>query len=128
MPFIHLNHTEQGSLHIRMKTMKQQNPLIISPFFLLLLLLLSSSFASSLSSSSSPAPPAPLLIAAKQDGKEVKAINDHTSHARSSLKELIDDLDVMGSEECDEKDEECLKRRMIGEAHLDYIYTQYHKP
>jgi hypothetical protein len=35
----------------------------------------------------------------------------------------------MGSEECyDEKDEECSRRRMIAEAHLDYIYTQDHKP
>lgn len=33
----------------------------------------------------------------------------------------------MGIEECEEKDEVCLKRRMIAEAHLDYIYTQ-HKP
>ncbi|XP_022745373.1 putative phytosulfokines 6 [Durio zibethinus] len=35
---------------------------------------------------------------------------------------------LMGSEECYEKDEECLKRRMIADAHLDYIYTQHHKP
>jgi hypothetical protein len=35
----------------------------------------------------------------------------------------------MGSEECyDEKDEEWSRRRMIAEAHLDYIYTQDHKP
>lgn len=33
----------------------------------------------------------------------------------------------MGIEKCEEKDEVCLKRRMIAEAHLDYIYTQ-HKP
>ncbi|KAI3989369.1 hypothetical protein MKX01_022015 [Papaver californicum] len=39
---------------------------------------------------------------------------------------------LMGMEDCDEsgdeKEEECLKRRMISEAHLDYIYTQHHKP
>lgn len=37
----------------------------------------------------------------------------------------------MGSEECgeeEEEDEECYKRRMIEEAHLDYIYTQHHRP
>ncbi|XP_062117520.1 putative phytosulfokines 6 [Humulus lupulus] len=39
-----------------------------------------------------------------------------------------DILDLMGSKVCDYKDEECLKRRMIAEAHLDYIYTQQHKP
>ncbi|KAK9175649.1 hypothetical protein WN944_027656 [Citrus x changshan-huyou] len=36
---------------------------------------------------------------------------------------------LMGMEACDENgDEECLKRRIITEAHLDYIYTQHHKP
>ncbi|KAI3949979.1 hypothetical protein MKW92_017091 [Papaver armeniacum] len=39
---------------------------------------------------------------------------------------------LMGMEDChesgDEKEEECLKRRMMAEAHLDYIYTQHHKP
>lgn len=36
----------------------------------------------------------------------------------------------MGSEweSCDDKDEECQKRRMTAEAHLDYIYTQHNKP
>ncbi|KAK9168419.1 hypothetical protein Syun_000559 [Stephania yunnanensis] len=32
-------------------------------------------------------------------------------------------LESMGMEKCGVKDEECLKRRMMGEAHLDYIYT-----
>lgn len=36
-------------------------------------------------------------------------------------------IQLMGSEECDKEDEECSRRRMIAEAHLDYIYTQ-HKP
>ncbi|XP_011090004.1 putative phytosulfokines 6 [Sesamum indicum] len=35
---------------------------------------------------------------------------------------------LMGLEECEGEDEECLKRRAIAEAHLDYIYTQHHKP
>ncbi|KAI3988426.1 hypothetical protein MKX01_026240 [Papaver californicum] len=44
-----------------------------------------------------------------------------------------DSMNVMGAEEdgeeCGNGDEECLKRRMIAEAHLDYIYTQrHHKP
>ncbi|CAM8916908.1 hypothetical protein QQ045_032247 [Rhodiola kirilowii] len=42
-----------------------------------------------------------------------------------------DDLDfehLMGAEECVEGDEFCIKRRMTAEAHLDYIYTQQHKP
>lgn len=39
-------------------------------------------------------------------------------------------MQLMGSdsEGCEEQGEECLKRRMIADAHLDYIYTQHHKP
>ncbi|KAG1330999.1 putative phytosulfokine 6 [Cocos nucifera] len=36
--------------------------------------------------------------------------------------------ELMGLHECKEEDEECLNRRMISEAHMDYIYTQRHKP
>ncbi|KAI3688127.1 hypothetical protein L1987_81835 [Smallanthus sonchifolius] len=36
--------------------------------------------------------------------------------------------DVMGFEDCGSGDEECLKRRVLADAHLDYIYTQHHKP
>ncbi|XVF46855.1 hypothetical protein PTKIN_Ptkin03bG0061500 [Pterospermum kingtungense] len=35
---------------------------------------------------------------------------------------------LMGIETCDTGDDECLKRRIIAEAHLDYIYTQHHRP
>ncbi|KAG8376671.1 hypothetical protein BUALT_Bualt09G0088000 [Buddleja alternifolia] len=35
---------------------------------------------------------------------------------------------LMGLEECGEKDEGCVKRRMVADAHLDYIYTQHHNP
>ncbi|XP_028060391.1 putative phytosulfokines 6 isoform X2 [Camellia sinensis] len=52
-------------------------------------------------------------------------------HEGSSLKIQDDDLfnNLMGLEECDDdKDEDCIKRRMVSEAHLDYIYTQHHKP
>ncbi|XVF69099.1 hypothetical protein PTKIN_Ptkin11bG0053300 [Pterospermum kingtungense] len=35
---------------------------------------------------------------------------------------------LMGVEACDTGDHECLKRRIISEVHLDYIYTQHHKP
>ncbi|XP_039015216.1 putative phytosulfokines 6 [Hibiscus syriacus] len=40
--------------------------------------------------------------------------------------ELMNQL--MGMEACDEGDDGCLKRRIIAEAHLDYIYTQHNKP
>ncbi|XP_030453696.1 putative phytosulfokines 6 [Syzygium oleosum] len=45
--------------------------------------------------------------------------------------EATDLLNLMGmesDESCGDQDEECLKRRMIADAHLDYIYTQNHKP
>ncbi|XP_044506763.1 uncharacterized protein LOC123226314 [Mangifera indica] len=35
---------------------------------------------------------------------------------------------LMGIETCENEDEECLQRRLISEAHLDYIYTQKLKP
>ncbi|XP_073099708.1 uncharacterized protein [Elaeis guineensis] len=35
---------------------------------------------------------------------------------------------LMEREKCEEEDDECLKTRMISEAHLDYIYTQRHNP
>nr|GFA22121.1 putative phytosulfokines 6 [Tanacetum cinerariifolium] len=43
--------------------------------------------------------------------------------------ETINSFDeMMGLEACLSGDEECLKRRVLAEAHLDYIYTQKHKP
>ncbi|ERN13180.1 putative phytosulfokines 6 [Amborella trichopoda] len=37
---------------------------------------------------------------------------------------------LLGQEECEAKDfNECLRRRELADAHLDYIYTQeHHKP
>ncbi|KAF5471009.1 hypothetical protein F2P56_011488 [Juglans regia] len=36
--------------------------------------------------------------------------------------------ELMGMEDCNKGDEECLQRRILTEVHLDYIYTQHHKP
>ncbi|KAL5067746.1 hypothetical protein RYX36_018633 [Vicia faba] len=58
----------------------------------------------------------------KHGEKELKAIGISSSEMKDDMEQL------MGSEECSEKDEECSSRRMIAEAHLDYIYTQHHKP
>ncbi|RRT68669.1 hypothetical protein B296_00007556, partial [Ensete ventricosum] len=33
---------------------------------------------------------------------------------------------LMGMEACEDGTQECLERRMMSEAHLDYIYTQRH--
>ncbi|CAN1252482.1 Putative phytosulfokines 6 [Linum perenne] len=35
-------------------------------------------------------------------------------------------MELMGMEKCEKEEDECLERRMISEAHLDYIYTQNH--
>ncbi|XP_050243432.1 putative phytosulfokines 6 [Quercus robur] len=66
------------------------------------------------------------LLPPKQGYEEVKA--NGISHAAGSLTDLKDISDLMGLEKCGDNDEECLQRRMIAEAHLDYIYTQHHKP
>ncbi|XP_021289572.1 putative phytosulfokines 6 [Herrania umbratica] len=67
------------------------------------------------------------LLAQKQGEKELKA--NQINQAGLLATDVKEDFsNLMGSEECYEKDEECLKRRMIAEAHLDYIYTQHHKP
>ncbi|XP_052172430.1 putative phytosulfokines 6 isoform X2 [Diospyros lotus] len=45
-------------------------------------------------------------------------------HQDSSINTQEDDsFTQMGREECNEKDEDCM-RRMVAEAHLDYVYTQ----
>ncbi|KAG4959616.1 hypothetical protein AAZX31_13G133900 [Glycine max] len=56
----------------------------------------------------------------RQGEKEVE-VNENAIPQSSDMEELI------GSEECYMKDEECTSRRMMVEAHLDYIYTQHHK-
>ncbi|KAJ8532758.1 hypothetical protein K7X08_015647 [Anisodus acutangulus] len=56
-----------------------------------------------------------------QENKKIES----TYPISSQVQEDFNDL--MGIEECEEKDEVCFKRRMVAEAHLDYIYTQ-HKP
>ncbi|KAK7345407.1 hypothetical protein VNO77_16011 [Canavalia gladiata] len=98
--------------HSLNEPMKQQ---IIFLFSLLLL----SSF---LTSANLLEPPKGL----RQDEKGVK-VNDNAI-PQSSIKPKDYMEELMGSEECYEKEEECYSRRMMAEAHLDYIYTQHHKP
>ncbi|XVE61538.1 hypothetical protein DITRI_Ditri06bG0048700 [Diplodiscus trichospermus] len=66
------------------------------------------------------------LLPQKQGEREFRA--NGIIHGGLSTDKKEDFSNLMGSEECYEKDEECLERRMIAEAHLDYIYTQHHKP
>ena len=68
-----------------------------------------------------------LLPVPLKDNQIAKA-NEITQPISSMNMEDDDLSNLMGMEECDEKDEDCIKRRMVAEAHLDYIYTQRHKP
>ncbi|OVA04647.1 Phytosulfokine [Macleaya cordata] len=69
------------------------------------------------------------LLLPKQVEKEV---NFNGSPQNSPILELEekDAWELMGVEDCQSTgdEEECFKRRMISEVHLDYIYTQHHKP
>ncbi|OIW06275.1 hypothetical protein TanjilG_19713 [Lupinus angustifolius] len=63
----------------------------------------------------------------KQGESEVKV--NSSNMAQSYATELNDVTDeLIGSKKCNEKDEECSTRRIISEAHLDYIYTEHHNP
>ncbi|OAY42851.1 putative phytosulfokines 6 [Manihot esculenta] len=83
-------------------------------FFLLLLLLLSSASAR-------------LLLPPRLVEKASYEITKLPITSFSGKKEDVSSLMGLEEDECDERDEECLKRRMVAEAHLDYIYTQHHK-
>ncbi|KAJ8568444.1 hypothetical protein K7X08_027977 [Anisodus acutangulus] len=85
-------------------------------YFLLLLLLVSVIMSSQASAR---------FIANNQVEGEVKL---HKVNAGDSIDKIgTTDLNrLMGLEEYPCEDEECIKRRILEEAHLDYIYTQHH--
>ncbi|KAG8644708.1 putative phytosulfokines 6 [Manihot esculenta] len=91
------------------KTMKQS-------FYnsLLLILLLFLFYSSKLNARHMPS----------KDGKEEVNLNAMMISSEESLLQM----ELMGLEMCENGDEECFKRRIVSEAHLDYIYTQHHKP
>ncbi|KAJ9554734.1 hypothetical protein OSB04_009348 [Centaurea solstitialis] len=67
----------------------------------------------------------------KPSGESTVELDESINTSEGSLVDLqtINSFnEVMGMEECGNKDEECLKRRVLAEAHLDYIYTQHHRP
>ncbi|KAL4611615.1 hypothetical protein ACB092_08G138000 [Castanea dentata] len=87
---------------------------------LILALLLLLLFCSKISSRS---------IANKQGQVEVKLNEIASGDSFADLEGSESMNQLMGMENCNEGDEECLKRRVLSEAHLDYIYTQqHHKP
>ncbi|XP_043723771.1 putative phytosulfokines 6 [Telopea speciosissima] len=66
----------------------------------------------------------------KMVAEMVKVDNKLVQSGVLETEEVDDDSwkNLMGMEDCGNGDEACLKRRMVAEAHLDYIYTQHHKP
>ncbi|XP_020111533.1 putative phytosulfokines 6 isoform X2 [Ananas comosus] len=67
-----------------------------------------------------PTPPA---------GRDSDKVAGFLQASQVGEEEREDTWDLMGMEVCEDGNEECLKRRVISEAHLDYIYTQrHHKP
>ncbi|KAI3450675.1 hypothetical protein Pfo_007340 [Paulownia fortunei] len=68
-------------------------------------------------------------LAAKEANVKINSSSSSSSKKSVVKMESIDSFSLMGLEEyCQNEDEECLKRRVFAEAHLDYIYTQHHKP
>ncbi|KAJ0083857.1 hypothetical protein Patl1_30491 [Pistacia atlantica] len=68
------------------------------------------------------------FILQKQGLEEVK-VKEFASEVSTEQVEVSESMhNLMGIEACENGDEECLKRRLISEAHLDYIYTQELKP
>ncbi|KAF8039551.1 hypothetical protein BT93_B1921 [Corymbia citriodora subsp. variegata] len=69
--------------------------------------------------------------AADEPGLEEREMKKIASSgvAMGEKMEGSDDMirNLMGEEACDDGEEECLKRRFLAEAHLDYIYTQQQK-
>ncbi|XP_058108837.1 putative phytosulfokines 6 [Magnolia sinica] len=65
------------------------------------------------------------LLTPKQ-GKDEMMVDGlfQVGHSRAIEEDSLN----LGLEDCENGDEDCLKRRMISEAHLDYIYTRHHKP
>ncbi|CBI17083.3 hypothetical protein PVL29_008148 [Vitis rotundifolia] len=77
--------------------------------------------------SSSSKSSARLLITKQgEEGVKLKELINGVSLLEMEGNDSFEQL--MGVEDCENGDEECLKRRIISEAHLDYIYTQHHKP
>ncbi|CAI0469494.1 unnamed protein product [Linum tenue] len=96
------------------------------------LLVLDTAASSQMAVGSSDGGETELVLVSREDQKAAAAAAAADLFANSLKEEDFSTL--MGAEElekaeavCGEKDEDCLARRMVAEAHLDYIYTQHHK-
>nr|GMD25479.1 putative phytosulfokines 6 [Ipomoea batatas] len=66
---------------------------------------------------------------ANKQGKEEEVKLENGTNTELMKPETTDSLEkLMGLEKCESTDEECMKRRVVAEAHLDYIYTQHQNP
>ncbi|VFQ77837.1 unnamed protein product [Cuscuta campestris] len=64
-----------------------------------------------------------LLLENKQDNEGgVKLGNEVTATVKSEYTDSLEEL--MGLEICENRDEECMRRRLDEALHLDYIYTK----
>ncbi|XP_028776660.1 putative phytosulfokines 6 [Neltuma alba] len=66
-------------------------------------------------------------LSTTQKGLSMKSLKVSGENSVSALEGSEPIAKLMGMEDCNGGDEECLERRMTMEAHLDYIYTQHHK-
>ncbi|TKW07791.1 hypothetical protein SEVIR_7G330600v4 [Setaria viridis] len=106
---------------------------ISSPLAALALLLLICLFHCAAAARPLPVSVAPLVI--QENGAKVAADDEPViqKDAAASGDELpsVAETEVMGAEEeaeepaCEEGNDECLQRRLLRDAHLDYIYTQH---
>ncbi|VFR03472.1 unnamed protein product [Cuscuta campestris] len=95
-------------------TMKTQN-IIVSCAFVVFLFIFSQTISGR------------LLLEDKQENEGgVKLGNEVTPTVKSEYTDSLEEL--MGLEICENRDEECMRRRLDDALHLDYIYTKNKKP
>ncbi|KAJ8754078.1 hypothetical protein K2173_001976 [Erythroxylum novogranatense] len=68
------------------------------------------------------------LLVPRQGENEAKLDETASTVSVTDTHEETNKLNMGALENCNERDEECLRRRMIAEAHLDYVYTERHNP
>ncbi|KAL8526281.1 hypothetical protein ACS0TY_015484 [Phlomoides rotata] len=71
-----------------------------------------------------------LLLISHASSRLISSHQDDSQDAKTYeiSQQEADFQTLIGSERCGDKDEECEKRRIVAEAHLDYIYTQPRPP
>ncbi|KAH7680581.1 Phytosulfokine protein [Dioscorea alata] len=97
---------------------------VVRLLVLLIFLLVLAIFLTNHNAEASRTPKGPVKDEVKIDDKFLASVLDHYLEITSG-----DVSDTMGTpDRCDDGDRDCMKRRMMSEAHLDYIYTQHQEP